>query len=536
MRKAGSGLSGMIVVLWGATALAGPAPQEGAPAAPEGPPPSSAAASPDERLDVAGFRDGFFIRDPHDWFRFYPTGLLHIDFYSSFGPGVTDDPKTAPKRTALAPDVQSGLAPHLLIRRARIGFAGEFLKRWSFMLNVEFGGQPIANAAGTTETSAASAGMAPTATSGRYTAIQTITSSVVPLDAYLNFSACPQFNVMLGQVQMPFGIENQTADAYGMWMERNMPIRSFVVPGPRDIGGMIWGEIGPTVFDYALGVFGGDGQNRPSVDARVDFIGRLWFHPFAAGATSDIERYAQIGVSARHGDRDSKAVGYDYTAISTAQGFNLWAPTYKDSQKRLILVIPSGAQNVVGVELRLRAGRFALQGEGYYLVNDTREAVDGYQLTNSERFGRMKGVGWYGEVSAWPFGDPFVAPEPGIYRPKHLELGARPPVHTPHGLEMMVIGAGVNANYEGATRLGSTADPKGGTDGDITVYQLGVGATYWHTRLVRVTVNYMAYITPGSGGKDNTAVVPDNLRKLDDGKPDQAHVLHELGARVAATF
>jgi hypothetical protein len=31
-------------------------------------------------------------------------------------------------------------------------------------------------------------------------------------------------------------------------------------------------------------------------------------------------------------------------------------------------------------------------------------------------------------------------------------------------------------------------------------------------------------------------VVPDNLRKLDDGKPSTGHVLHELGARMAVTF
>jgi hypothetical protein len=480
----------------------------------------------------AGFRDGFFLRDARDRFRLYPTGLVHLDFYSSFGPGVVD--AAAPRKTALAPDVASGLTPHLLVRRARLGLAGELFGRWSFAANVEFGGQPLGNAAGSAETAAAKVGAGPVASSGRYAAVQTVTSSITPLDAYLNYSVAPYLNFMVGQMQMPFSLENQTPDAYGAWLERNLPIRAFVVPGPRDLGGTVWGQVG-SVLSYALGVFGGDGQNRPSVDARVDFMGRIYVRPFAAGATSDLAKYFQLGVSARHGDRDATKVGYDYTPITTAQGFVLWKPTYTDSQKRLVHILPSGAQNAAGGELRLRTGRFALRGEAYYVANDTREAVDGYQLTNTERLGRLTGVGWYGQVSAWPWGDAFVAPDPGVYRPRHVDVSAPPPDRAPHGLEVKAIVAGVNAAYAGAARLGSKADAST-PSGRIDIYQLGLDATYWHTRFVRFSVNYLAYVTPGSGTKDNTAVVPDNLRKLDDGAPGPGHVLHELGARLAVTF
>jgi hypothetical protein len=92
----------------------------------------------------------------------------------------------------------------------------------------------------------------------------------------------------------------------------------------------------------------------------------------------------------------------------------------------------------------------------------------------------------------------------------------------------------VNGSYAGASR-GGVAD-KDTPSGDITIYQLGLGATYWYTRLVRLTVNYMAYLTPGSGTSANEAVVPDNLRKLEDKSPSPGHVLHELTARVAVTF
>jgi hypothetical protein len=512
MKTALAGLLATAVLVSGGRALAqSPAP---APAHPE----------------LAGYQDGFFIRDAHDNVRLYPTGLIHADVYSSFGPGTAADTT----KSALPADVAAGLAPHLLIRRARLGLAGELFGRWSFAFNVEFGGQPLGNAAGTSETAAAKPGQAPGVNSGRYAAVQSIATSVVPLDAYLNFSVSRAFNIMVGQVQMPFSLENQTADAYGTWMERLMPIRAFAVPGPRDIGGTVWGELGDGVLDYQLGVFGGDGQNRPSVDARVDFMGRVYAHPFASGATSDFAKYFQIGVSARHGDRDASAVGYDYTPITTTQGFVLWKPTYTDSLGRQVHIIPSGAQNAVGGELRLRVGRVAFQGEAYFVGNDTREAVDGYQLTNTERLGRMAGVGWYGQLTAWPAGDPFIAPSRGVYKPKHLDLSAGP-TRMLHGLQLMAVAAGINGSYQGASRLGSVADAKT-PSGAIDIYQLGVGASYWHTRHARVSINYMAYLTPGSGTKDNQAVVPDNLRKAADGTTSPGHVLHELGGRVAITF
>jgi len=542
MRIAISALFGVTVTF--ATLTSAPALAQSPDGAPPPPPPPGAQPTPeppaavpspfppegesaDERMDLVGFRGGFFIRDSRDNFRFYPHGLLETDVYGFAGPGVTK---------VTGADQQALLATRLFIRRARVGFDGEFLKRWSFTALLEFGGQPLSNTGGTAETSAAKAGMAPTDSSGRYAPVQSIATGAFPADVYINYSVCKCFNIKLGQWNIPFSMDNQTGDDYYPLMERSAAIRSFVIPGAaRDIGGVVWGELGPKVFNYELGVFGGDGQNRPSVDNRVDFIGRIYARPFAGGATSDAAKYFQIGVSGRHGDRDPAKVGYDYNAITTGQGFVLWKPTYTDSLGRQVHVIPSGAQNEIGGELRFRAGRFAIQGEGYFVGNNTREAVDGYQLTNTERLGRMKGVGWYAQVSAWPFGDAFLTPEPGVYRPRHLDLSAKAPTRQPHGLEVIALVSGINASYEGATRLGSVADSKTPT-GDITVYQAGVGLNYWHTKHVHVAFNYMAYVTPGSGTKANQAVVPDNLNKLADGTSSTGHVLHELGGRVAVAF
>jgi hypothetical protein len=222
-------------------------------------------------------------------------------------------------------------------------------------------------------------------------------------------------------------------------------------------------------------------------------------------------------------------------ALTTGQGFVLWKPTYTDSQARLVHVIPSGAQNWIGGELRLQAGRFALQGEGYYFVNDTREAIDGYQLTNTERYGRLAGAGWAVQLSAWPYGDAVLTPEPGMYRPWQMDLSERPKKRMPHGLEVIALASGVNASYKGATRNGSTPDQNTPMS-DITVYQLSLGANYWHTKHARFGVYYSMYLTPDSSTPNNEASVPANLTKLSDGSVNSAHVFHEMSARLAVTF
>ncbi len=564
MRIATSALLGMALTLGAAAAVAQPAPPlgpagpavppapiappvaPGEPPAPPAPPPAgqidgSEIAPPppipspfpsDDRKELAGYRGGgFYLRDSRDIFRLYPQALLQVDLSVFAGAGVSKAPTSGSLGTSLDPRVT--------LRRARIGLGGEMLRRFSFLASVELGGQPLGNTNGTAESAAAKAGETPSADTARFAAIQSATPSAALADAYVNYSACACFNVMFGQFNAPFSLENRTPEDFTTFRERNLAIRGFAVgPGQRELGAALWGEIGPGVFDYEFGVFGGDSQNRPGLDSKPDFMGRFFTRPFAATGQSDLARTFQAGVSMRHGERDPNKIGYDYSPISTGQGFGLWSPTYTDSLGRLIHVIPSGAQNAIGGELRARTSRVALQAEAYYVVNDTREAVDGFQLTSAERYGRMKGVGWYAQLSAWPFGDAFIAPEPGLTRPRHLDLDSeRSDVRAGvrHGLEVMALASGVNANYQGATRLKSTPDPKAPPEA-VIAYQLGLGAQYWYSQHLRFTFDYFAYLTPGSGTADNSAAVVDNIVKDKAGVAGTAHVLHELGLRLTATF
>lgn len=475
----------------------------------------------------AGWNDGFYITDAQNNFHLYPGAVVQADVLGYFGPGVSDLPTTSGG---------AALPTRFILRRAQLSLSGDFLTRWSFRVLAEFGGFFTANNLdGKAEQSAAAAGATPTASTARYAPVDAPSAAAVPLDVWINYRVAPWANLQVGQFNVPFSMENRTLDPYTPFMERNVAIRGFVVPSSRDMGAMIWGDVADGFFSYEVGAFGGEGLNRPSVDSKLDFTGRFVFHPFAGGSGA-FARSAQIGIDLRHGDRDPKAVGYDYSPITTGQGFALWRPTYTDSLGRLIHIIPSGAQNAIGGEIRARSHYVAVQGEAYYVSNNTREAVDGFQFTNTERLGNFSGLGWYLQVSGWPVGDTFIGPDPGKIRPRMLDLMRKGEASLKHGLELLALVSGINANYNGAARLGS-ADAKTPAS-NVTVYQFGVAAQYWHTKHARFSINYNAYFTPGSGQSPvvNQAVIPDNLLKDSAGKTREGNILHELGARLTTAF
>jgi Phosphate-selective porin O and P len=506
-----------------------PPPPPGGPAtAPPPPPPpaqtfaptSEAAVKEDQPL--AGWHGVFFLRDPGDYFRLYPKGRLQLDFHSTFGSGASE---------VTAPNGGSALKPRFFVRRARVELAGEFMKRWTFDMDIDFGGQPLGDPNGRAEQFAA-----PTAETARFAPVEVASSNTALFDVWINYSVAPELNFMLGQYSPPFTMENQTNDNATTFMERTLAIRGFVYPDTRDIGLQIWGDVADRMVTYGLGVFEGDGQNRPGVDVAPDFMGRVSLRPFARDKKAPLAR-AQIGMSARRGQRDQQFVAYNHYGIRTSQNYVLWNTRYTDSLERQIHIIPSGAQSAIGGELRLPYGIVDLRGEAYYLANNTREAVDGYQLTNTERLGRIKGIGWYAQLSVWPVGDAFVSDDPGTGpRPVKVDL-SREADKPKKGLEIAALVSGISASYDGASRGGAydakTPGAENGPGTDISILQLGLGASYWHTKNVRLSVNYSLFLAPGSGTQDNLARMPGNTLK----QPDlDAHSMHELSTRLGVSL
>jgi len=478
----------------------------------------------EEELPLAGWHGRFFLRDSEDYFRLYPRARMQLDFHSTFGEGVSDQAPTA------------RLDPRFFVRRLRLEFAGELLKRWSFMMGVDFGGQSVSNQKAANQDFAGPAGENPTADSARFTSVQGASSTAKLANAWVNYSLCPCLNLMFGQYNTPFSMQGRTSQLSVPLMERNVAIRDFLVPTGKEIGLTVWGDIGGKMLSYEVAVVAGDGKNRASVDGAVDFLGRVAVRPLES--VDGLEKVS-VGVSARHGERDPEGVAYDYPDFKTNQGFTLWDSTYRDSLGRRIHIIPSGAQNQIGGELRVPFWRMDLRGEAYVASHNTRDAVDGFQLSNTERLGRISGVGWYGSLSWWALGDTFISGDPGRFRPTKVNLRKKPKL--PRGLELSVEVAGIQAGYEAAAR-GGALDP--GTPGaaddaaDINILQYGFGASYWHTKRVRLYANYVIYHTPdsgsaGGGATDNLAAVPGNLG---DNADADVHLMHEFGTRISINF
>ena len=172
-----------------------------------------------------------------------------------------------------------------------------------------------------------------------------------------------------------------------------------------------------------------------------------------------------------------------------------------------------------------------VKGEAYYLSRNTREAVEGFITTNTERFGQLSGVGWYGQISFWPCcADALVPGEAGVYRPYTIpEKGAV----TKRGIEVSALAAGINASYDGASRNESTPDANTPV-GDVEVYQVGGAIQYWWSWNFRAAIYYFAYLAPDAG-VGQLATVPDALPRA-DGSVGTGTVHHELAARLAISF
>lgn len=488
---------------------------------------------------LAGYHQGaFFLRDAADTFRLYVQGRVHVDHLSSFGPGLG----------AMPPDqaLKSGFS----LRRARLEVGGElFQGMFQWDLSAEFGPTSVDNVGGRNAaldcTVDATTGAQTCAT--RSSAIETPAQRPAATDAWINWAADRALNLQVGQYFLPFSLENRLSENQTQFLERSLAVRLLGAPNTRDIGVSLWGEAEDTLLYYAVGIFGGDGPNRLNADSRYDVSGRVFARPLAREKESFLSRL-QIGASARYGSRDHDYVGYDAPSLTTQGGHVFWRPTYRDASNRLVHVIPSGDQIAVAAELFVPLGKLDVTSELVYARSNTREALDGYQLTPfTERFGTFSGFGGYVMASYWILGDRSIIGYPGHSKPLHIDL-TKPQKAPQYGVQLLTKVEELALSYDGSSR-GGTAD-KMNSDGDIRVFALTLGANIWATRHLRFGVNYVYDMFPDStpitptvkGGLQQSshqrAVAPAQYlpKGRNDGARDGAHSLHELHFRVGAQF
>jgi phosphate-selective porin len=482
---------------------------------------------------LAGYHAGtFYLRDRFDNFRLYVGGNLHLDSLNYFGSGVSD--------TSLKSTVQ--------VRRMRLTLGGEILGTWQFLVQPEWGSTTFDNVDGRNERSAADAGKSPDRSSAVYSPVQAGVLRASMADAYINYGPMQLFNLQVGQFQVPFTMDNRTSSNSTTFLETSLASRALGAPLARDLGIMAWGALNKNLFYYSAGVFLGEGPNRPNADNRADFVMRYYARPFARAAGAIKE--AQIGFSFKYGMRDKNRVAYDYPAMTTQGGYAFWRPNYTDSvvdpsssntKGRFIHVIPSGAQTGLAAELRVPFNRFDLRSEFVYVHNNTREGVDGFQVAHSERLGTIKGWSYYVQLGYWIWGKPFLTGAPGEARPPRLDLNRPDPGVSPQAVELAVKWEQLRVSYDGASRDGAV--DKKSIDGDIRVDAFTVGANYWATRHLRVSLDYIYYSFPsstagssGTGGAGQRALAPGNQQSVNADARVNAHALHELSARVGFAF
>ena len=63
-------------------------------------------------------------------------------------------------------------------------------------------------------------------------------------------------------------------------------VRALGVPTNKELGAMLWGETADRLLFYSVGVFNGDGQNRPNFDDQAEVMGRVFTHPISSGPPS----------------------------------------------------------------------------------------------------------------------------------------------------------------------------------------------------------------------------------------------------------
>jgi phosphate-selective porin len=359
----------------------------------------------------------------------------------------------------------------------------------------------------------------------------------------LNYRAAPFLNVQIGQYDAPFTMENRTSEKWGTpFMERSLTVRDVAVPTQKQIGVMLWGEAF-RVLNYSVGLFDGEGQNRPNVDSKGDLFARAYVMPLIA--RTDALKNLEIGASVRYGSRDHNYVNYDVPALTTQGQYAFWNPTYNGSAG-LTHIIYSGKQQGVAFEGRVPVGLVDLTAEAAYIDKGTREALDGQQAAPSPRFGDLRGYSYYLEFGYWPLGGRDINGLPGVQNMPHVDF-SKPDKAPERAVQLLAKWEQVHLNYSSARRSG-TPDSKN-IDGDIRVNAFSLGANYWITKYLRITVNYILNVFPDAaptaspaGGPVQTstqrAQAPANSLApgVDDDARSHDRVLHEALARFAVAF
>jgi phosphate-selective porin len=266
------------------------------------------------------------------------------------------------------------------ITRARFGFQGNYGKQLDYVLQIE-----------------------------------TISSPTVR-DAYLDFKPRSYFNVMAGQMKVPFAMEVGTADTAVEFYNRS--IISVLYP---DAGGAYrapgidaHGELAKGSMEYWLGVFNGQGLLASSTTNELEFVGRLRFSPWK---NSDIELLKNLSFGGSYEHSRSKGLANE---LSFSGALNDGTYTFFP-QFRI-----NGNVNRYNGFLSWLDGPLGIRGEYAHLQQDRDDigalATGGIGFVTQPS---IKGEGYY--VSATYFLTGETDPQNALPRVRHPVIGPASP-------------------------------------------------------------------------------------------------------------
>ena len=237
---------------------------------------------------------------------FLPLGLLLTATSAFAQPPAAEEPRETPSRFELKPGGyvhadgrfflgdEDEVAPHsFLLRRVRLILDGTIGDWFAARIMVDFGSN-----------GASGQGAVP--------------SAVVPsvLDAYADFTPFSWLGLRVGKTKSPFGVERLQSAAN---RSLEVSIVTQLVPN-RDVGAMLFGEIGDGLLEYHLGVFDGTGDGA-SVDFDLDrdkeLAARIFVRPLASAGIDALADLG-VGVAVTWGATE----GSDFADVSNATASN----------------------------------------------------------------------------------------------------------------------------------------------------------------------------------------------------------------------
>jgi phosphate-selective porin len=235
------------------------------------------------------------------------------------------------------------------LRRARLNAAGRFLEEFNFRAELELAGS-LAN------TSAFRAQLT---------------------DAYVNWNRFDSANIRAGQFKTPFGFEQLYQDSQLTFAERSL-VSDRLTPG-RQLGAQAGGEYWFERFNWAVGVFNGNGINQNFNDNdRFLEVGRVSVAP----------------VSGRYFDQPSRwTVGIDSfrsrdANVSVATEFGIDSTPTSAAKDNIF----AGVRRGFGYDSQVQFGPFEAWGEYLQVTFDPADRVP---------LGHLRSNGWSGQLSAF---------------------------------------------------------------------------------------------------------------------------------------